>query len=851
MTPDLQIPLRFSTHRGLATRRDAEPVTGGVPFPRGAVRDLTACSAITSDGAVLPAQARVMDRWGDGSVRWALVDLQVPCAAGATHGELTLRTEPASSKHAHRVTRRDGHVTVDTGTAAFELSTTAPLGLEHVRSGDLALAASDTALRVQSGDGTAFDVTWRALHVEDEGPLRTTIALHGSAATPGRDRLELILRFDFHAGLSTIRVRLTVRNPRRAEHPGGIWELGDAGSVLLTELTLAVSLSGGTSGRVVTSIAPDAPDEHAGRFELLQESSGGDNWRSPNHRNRTGEVPMQHRGYRGSIDGRPFSGLRANPIVLVEHTSGTIGVAVPEFWENFPRGLSATPASLTVSFVPPDTAAQELQGGEQKTHECYLLFGRDTVTARPLEWCRSRLVLHATPGWYEQTQAVPHLVSAVKEDSRYRILVDAAIDGGDSFVHKRERADEYGWRHFGDIYGDHEAVFHQGSAPLMSHYNNQYDPVGGFLYQFMRTGDLRWHDHFRQLAAHVVDIDIYHTTEDKAAYNQGLFWHTYHYVDAGLATHRSYPRGTVGGGPSSEQNYPTGLMLHHFVTGDAASREAALGLAQFVIAMDDGTRTPFRFVDRGYTGVASASRSPDYHGPGRGSGNSLNALVDGHRLSRDRTFLDKAEQIIRRCTHPRQDIDRLQLLDPENRWFYTMYLQSLGKYLEWKIELGELDAMYAYGRAVLLHFARWMAAYERPYLDQPELLEYPTETWAAQDIRKSEIFDVAARFTSGEERERFLERAEFFFDYCVRTLSEMPTRTLARPVVLLVSHGLRRGFTHAHGILDAPAPIDTWEDKWPAVTQFVPQKARARRRVVQIAAAGAALGILGLAALMF
>ena len=226
----------------------------------------------------------------------------------------------------------------------------------------------------------------------------------------------------------------------------------------------------------------------------------------------------------------------------------------------------------------------------------------------------------------------------------------------------------------------------------MSHYNNQYDPVGGFLYQFWRTGDPRWWTQCLELAAHVADIDIYHTDQDKSGYNQGLFWHTCHYIDAARATHRAYPTGTCGGGPSSEQNYTTGLMLHHLATGDPSSREAALGLAQFVLLIEDGARTVFRWLDRGDTGIASASRTPDYHGPGRAPGNSLNALVDGHRMTGERRFLDKAEQIIRRCSHPRQDIEPLELLDAENRWFYTMYLQSLGKYLDWKVELGELDA---------------------------------------------------------------------------------------------------------------------------------------------------------------
>ncbi len=56
----------------------------------------------------------------------------------------------------------------------------------------------------------------------------------------------------------------------------------------------------------------------------------------------------------------------------------------------------------------------------------------------------------------------------------------------------------------------------------------------------MRAGGQQAND----LARHVSDIDIYHTSEDQAKYNNGLFWHTYHYVDAGKSTHRSYPKGT-------------------------------------------------------------------------------------------------------------------------------------------------------------------------------------------------------------------------------------------------------------------------------------------------------------------
>jgi hypothetical protein len=282
------------------------------------------------------------------------------------------------------------------------------------------------------------------------------------------------------------------------------------------------------------------------------------------------------------------------------------------------------------------------------------------------------------------------------------------------------------------------------------------------------------------------------------------------------------------------------LMLHHFLTGSLASREAALGLARWVIDRDNGTKTIFRWLAGGDTGLASSSRTFSYHGPGRGAANSIAALLDGHRLSGDAAFLAKADQLIRRCIHPADDVKDRNLLDAENRWFYTMFLQSLGRYLDYKAERGEIDDRYAYARASLLHYVRWMVDHEYPYLERPEILEYPTETWAAQDMRKGEIFKYASKHATGAERGRFLERSEYFFRYAVEKLSSMPTRTLARPVVLLLSYGYMHAYFQKNPNESAPAPPPGLDFGKPEV--FVPQKVRALWRFKFVAVTGAAVG---------
>jgi hypothetical protein len=656
----------------------------------------------------------------------------------------------------------------------------------------------------------------------------------------------------FFAGLATVRLLVTLTNPNRARHRGGFWDLGDEGSALIEDASITIARAASdTHGIVRASIEPGAPlTQVATPFEVYQDSSGGENWQSTVHLNREHRIPTSFRGYRIRAGAETTSGLRATPVVAVESGTTLLAATLPHFWQNFPKAIESDGGSLVIRLFPAQYAdLHELQGGEQRTHELYLAFGPDRLSADGLEWCRSRTIAGVEPAWCLSSEAVPFLAPL---DAGHAELVESAIEGADRFEHKREVIDEYGWRHFGDIYGDHEAVPHDRPTPLVSHYNNQYDPIAGFACQWLRTGDPRWWIAMSELASHVIDIDVYHTVEDKAAYNHGLFWHTYHYGDADTATHRSYPRSGLGhvhgGGPSAGHNYTSGLALHYFLTGERASRGTVRDLAQYVIDIDDGRKAVFRWLDRGATGLAALSVD-GYYGPGRGPANSLNALTDCYRLTGDRRFARKAEELIRRVIHPQDDISQRQLDEPELRWFYTMFLQALGRWLREKVERGEVDEIYAYGRESLLHYARWMAVHEYPYLDKPEKLEFPTETWAAQDIRKSDVFLLAALHASGEERQRFIDRGRFFHQHSIQALEGKPTRTLARPVVVLLTSGIVRAWVEARP--DAAEPDPPRVASFGVPQAFVPQRARAIRRFVWLSAAGfAALAAAALYALL-
>ncbi len=265
--------------------RTAEPVTFGVPLPKGLVKDP---ANWTLDGRTV--QARVLDRWADGSARWVLVDGQVDLKPEG-RGVLELDTDaPAGGRHdGLTITAGGNGIVVNTGVASFNL---AP-GENLLNPGQCRLTAIDR-------NGGHHQAVVSRVAVESTGPYRSVVRLDGSMALDGSRKLNLTVRTSFFAGLSAVRLRVTLTNPDAAVHEGGFWDLGDPGSVLFKDVSLHVVPPGEPSpAGVMCSAESGAPlESHSTPFEVYQDSSGGEQWQSPNHMNRERRVPVTFRGYR-------------------------------------------------------------------------------------------------------------------------------------------------------------------------------------------------------------------------------------------------------------------------------------------------------------------------------------------------------------------------------------------------------------------------------------------------------------------------------------------------------------------------------------------------------------------------
>lgn len=829
-----------------------------IAFRQGAITDPATVRICNSDGCSFISDVRVTVWWPDGSVKWARL-MWIATGPQTFHIDWPSRSDAILAETSEKRTAASDTSAGASGlrpTPMAELGSIVPLAM---------------ALEIVSVDGSRQNesIAIPAFQGPDQRRALGAILRQGTlgdeiSRTQGENFLVSSTTVESFDELQLQRWMVTLRNPRAARHPGNIWELGDPRSAEIESARIVIRrLAADGRHHRVSKVHVKMHPSRAWRastspWRLHQQGSGGENFQSLVHVDRDGRIPVAALGFvasGGESQGdNKYCGVRATPSVICEWADGAaVGVFISKFWQQFPKAIGVQDDEITVDIFPRECdVVHELQPGEQTSLEFWLGTGTTDEVRQRLDAAASSRSVRSDPFIFCQTAAIPWLTprdqAVSPEFAKYLRLVDQAVVGIASLSSKRERIDEYGWRNFGDAFADHESAYNDPDHLFVSHYNNQYDMIFGLGVQFLTGGNTEYFELMQDLARHVIDIDIYHTDQDLPCYNHGLFWHTAHYVDAGLSTHRGYPRGTCGGGPSSGHAYARGLLLYYSLTADPAAREAVEKMGEWMIAAEDGRYTRYRWLAGGETGLTSASGLESYHGPGRGSGNAIEVLLATFELTQQRRFLNQCEVLVRRCVHPEQDPTSLDLLDVENKWFYLIFLQALGRYLEVKISLNEIDSMYAYGQCTLLRYADWMAEHERPFLTEPEKLEFPNETWAAQDIRKTEVFQWAARHTSGERRERYLERAQWFFKHSIEELDGFETKGLCRPIALLLANGYSYEFFRTGGLDTFPAAPQAPATSFPPHSIFYSQKTRAianLKRLVLLAAVASAGIVFG------
>ena len=793
---------------------EKHPFSIGVPCSKGSVVELGNLK-LDLNGESVPFSVVPLATWSDESVKWLLLDFQASVDANEQVSFQLLGDEglDRQPEFAQVIIDDTGdEYLVDTGPTQFTVSKLT-LGPFHqvVHDNDELLSDTGSIQLVDDEGNIATSVITAVSVSESNNTLRKKISIDGFFQNSREKNLvNFSLKLNFYAGLSTVKGEFTLTNSRAAEHPGGVWDLGDKGSFFFKALSVKMQLA--EKDNVCQSSIKIAPEidwrpSESGRLMLEQYSSGGKNWQSENHVNFRGEAPLKYKGFRYfEQDVQISSGERAEPLVhLVSGDSG-ITAYIAAFWQNFPKGIQVDQSTLSLNLFPHSTSdGYELQGGERKRHIFYLDFSNSKTS---LDGYINEITPRIALDHYTQAKVIPWLPT-FRNESMMQKLIDLGIQGENSFFEKRETIDEFGWRNFGEIFADHEELEYKGDGQLISHYNNQYDPLYGFIKQYFITGDGRWHELLSDLAQHIADIDIYHTIEDRDEYNGGLFWHTHHYLTAFTCTHRTFSHqhaddflyGEIGGGPGSEHCYTTGLSYYYFMTGDEIYKDAALQLANWMRCVFEGSGTViervFQFKSKELPilkRLIAGETVQRYKYPfTRATGNYITSLIDAFSLTGERHYLLTVESVIRQSMHPLDDISLRNLDRIESNWSYLVYLQAVCKYLDLKMNLQEMDEACLYAKDGLLHYVDWMLENESPFLENSENMEnveYPNHTWTAQDLRKANLFYIASLYNEGKKA-RYLEAAHSYVQFVEDTLENEETRYYSRILILLMQNDLQ------------------------------------------------------------
>jgi exo-rhamnogalacturonan lyase-like protein len=628
-TPSMALEVKLAVADTAGVGRVAEPVTTGVPFAKGEVKDVSKLS-VSVGGRAIPAQFIKTVPWDDGSVRWALLDTQVDVPAGGKAGLIVSDSGRAAKPAAAlKVTDTAAILKVSTGPLQFTIDE------KKAKFSPFASLKVDGKELIHGGKGLAIYMPGGAVKVagapdsvkiEQFGPMKVVIACKGKFPGIHNDLLRYTVRITAYAGKKFVKMHVWLENQGAYGYGHGQvkqeW-FGFDGMAVELGLLMGDKVSASCEG-----VAGPAP------FQVEQLCPQG-NWKSL--------------AYTVTADGKTLKqGARTNGLVTVSGGDRKVTTAVRHFWQNYEKAIEVETSTLKLWLWPrsgewprskvrrgASSRANEfkqfkkpgmyhLSGARHKGHQMILDFsGRDPkATAATLS---APLMAQATPEYYASTEAAPgwfapasfkagdaaydqkvanwnrQAWNAVDPDSKNRGSLAYARNGGAD-----GRGFWYGWMDFGDL------LWRPGTSQL------HYDWTWVMLLNWMRQGQPEFLEMGTQMARHRIDVDQCWSDRDESAY-RAVCAYEKGYTDI------HHGRG-VRGRPTTTHTWVSGVVLYYMLTGEQKAYEAAMRTYQ-------GIRE---------RGVAGYRKGPKTGGQMRSTGWSILGLCSLYDLTADKKYLDDA-----------------------------------------------------------------------------------------------------------------------------------------------------------------------------------------------------------------
>jgi hypothetical protein len=610
-----RVPVELQEEAGVT--RESAAVSFGFPLPQGGLFDLGQLRVRTAAGAERPAQFTATAFWPDGSLKWVLVDYTARVAAKELLRDTVelgsdVRGTPSPSpllvdEAAERLTVVTGPLKVAIDKRRFQLFQS--VWLDHNRDGrfdaqELVAASAPEGVRLVDEKGRAFTLSGRApesVRIEQRGPQKVVVRVAGPYAdAAGQCYMRYVARLVFRAGLPQVTVVFTHVNDYLNT------EFTD-----ITSLTLSLQPTGGIrTTRVPLDNSPARPGRRVALFQSDEAHC------------------------RLECDGRPTDGSQAPGVARCTTAHGTLGCVVHDFWQRWPKGLSADAQELRVELLPRQPNAAFGRGlphylfypfvegfyrfkwGMAFTERVTFDFGGATAD-EPLRAEAQRPLVAVLPAaWYARTNALGAL--AAPRGAQFALWDKYAESGCRNYLAVQAHDRTFGYLNYGDWYGERGRNWG----------NNEYDFAHGYFMQFARTGRREYFRLALAAARHQADVDIVHAYPDPyyvGANHQHSIGHTgmwSHVAAHGLWSHRYDSHTSAENG----HTWAEGMMEAWWLTGEAPIVESALALGEHITWAMAPT----------FTHLGTHERS---------AGWSLKAIMAIYRGTYDPAYLEAARRI--------------------------------------------------------------------------------------------------------------------------------------------------------------------------------------------------------------
>ena len=219
------LEVKLTVKEPVGVERKAEPVSTGVCFKPGEVKDPGKLALFTADGQAVPAQFSPLVKLEDGSYQWVLLDFQASVPANGSAEFVVKGGDPAAPPQLVAVKEAGGVYTVKNGPLEFTVDASKPdfellsslkvdgkpalsgLGKEAMTCSD----ALDNGKLYRAGKPTKVEWDYR-------GPMRATLMLEGPYVDDaGAEWLGYRVRISCFAGSKLLRIEHCLRNSSAKE----------------------------------------------------------------------------------------------------------------------------------------------------------------------------------------------------------------------------------------------------------------------------------------------------------------------------------------------------------------------------------------------------------------------------------------------------------------------------------------------------------------------------------------------------------------------------------------------------------------------------------------------------------